>query len=86
MYIGFSQDLHRTYIGHAQDLIPIRYLQTIKNKRIMAKKRSKEEERWKKAHRQAAQMGIVLTRRKDSKGEYVCYLDRKPKKGWLSML
>jgi hypothetical protein len=37
----------------------------------------KEESYWKKAQRQAAQYGITLTKRKDSQGNYVCYMGKK---------
>ena len=48
----------------------------------MKKKRDKENAQWTEAHRQAAKIGIVLTRRKNSKGEYVCFMTAKAKKGW----
>jgi hypothetical protein len=38
------------------------------------------------AKRQAKQMGIVLTKRRNSKGEYVCYLSKKATNGWLALL
>ena len=44
------------------------------------------KENWMKAKRQAKQMGIVLTRRRNSKGEYVCYLNKKATNGWLALL
>ena len=44
------------------------------------------KENWLEAKRQAEQMGIVLTRRRNSKGEYVCYLNKKARKGWLALL
>ncbi|MBR4703993.1 MAG: hypothetical protein IKP02_00135 [Paludibacteraceae bacterium] len=45
--------------------------------------KSKEDEQWLKARRQAAQMGVVLTRRKKSEGGYVCYMTQKAKKNWF---
>ena len=47
----------------------------------MKRKKSKENEQWAEAHRQAAQMGVVLTRRKNSSGGYVCYMTDKAKRG-----
>ena len=58
----------------------------IKNEKIMGKRKIKEKENWALAQRQAKQMGIVLTRRKNSQGEYVCYLNKRSKKGWLNVL
>ena len=52
----------------------------------MKERKVKEKENWAQAQRQAKQMGIVLTKRKNSQGEYVCYLDKKSKKGWLTAL
>ena len=52
----------------------------------MGKRKIKEKENWALAQRQANQMGIVLTRRKNSQGEYVCYLNKRSKKGWLNVL
>ncbi|MBR6830198.1 MAG: hypothetical protein IKM83_06260 [Paludibacteraceae bacterium] len=52
----------------------------------MARIKTDEIENWAKAQRQAKQMGIVLTKRKNSKGEYVCFLNKKSKKGWLAVL
>ena len=43
----------------------------------MRMEKSKTTGDWAQAHRQAQQMGIVLTRRKNAKGEYVCYLSKK---------
>lgn len=43
----------------------------------MKKKKDPEEAHWQEAHRQAVQCGITLTKRKNSKGEYVCYLSKK---------
>lgn len=43
----------------------------------MTKKKDKEEVNWQKAYRQAVRSGIVLTRRKDSQGNYVCYFNKK---------
>lgn len=37
----------------------------------------KEKENWEKAYRQAERCGIKLTKRKDSQGNYVCYLSKK---------
>ncbi len=37
----------------------------------------KENAHWQKAHCQAVQCGITLTKRKNSKGDYVCYLSKK---------
>lgn len=45
----------------------------------MSKKEDHEDGNWQEAHRQAARLGIVLTRRKDSQGNYVCYPDKKSK-------
>ena len=42
-----------------------------------------EKANWTKAHRQAAQSGIVLTHRRNSKGEYVCYLNKKARNSIL---
>ena len=50
------------------------------------KTESRTKENWMKAKRQAEQMGIVLTRRRNSKGEYVCYLSKKATNGWLALL
>ena len=50
------------------------------------KKESRTKENWMQAKRQAEQMGIVLTRRRNSKGEYVCYLNKKATNGWLALL
>lgn len=52
----------------------------------MKRKESEKGANWELAKRQAAQMGIVLTRRQNSQGEYVCYLNKKSKKGWLAVL
>ena len=52
----------------------------------MKKKKPEEKENWALAQRQAAQMGIVLTNRKDKNGDYVCYLNKKSKRGWLNVL
>jgi len=43
----------------------------------MQKKQMNKKENRALAQKQAKQMGIVLTKRKNSKGEYVCYLDKK---------
>ena len=43
----------------------------------------KEKREFEKARRQAAQCGIVLTHRQDSKGDYVCYLGKKARKNGL---
>ena len=37
----------------------------------------KEKENWEKAYRQAERCGIKLTKRKDSQGNYVCFLSKK---------
>jgi hypothetical protein len=50
------------------------------------KTKVKKGENWMMARRQAEQMGIVLTRRRNSKGEYVCYLSKKATNGWLALL
>jgi len=50
------------------------------------KTESRTKENWVEAKRQAKQMGIVLTRRRNSKGEYVCYLNKKATNGWLALL
>ena len=52
----------------------------------MARMKMKGKENWAQAQKQAKQMGIVLTKRKNAKGEYVCYLDKKSKGGWLAVL
>ena len=46
----------------------------------------KKKENWELARQQAKQMGIVLTQQKDREGKYVCYLNRKARKGWLMSL
>ena len=50
------------------------------------KSKVKRGENWLQARRQAEQMGIVLTKRRNSKGEYVCYLSKKATNGWLALL
>ena len=50
------------------------------------KTKVKKGENWLQARRQAKQMGIVLTKRRNSKGEYVCYLNKKATNGWLALL
>ena len=50
------------------------------------KTESRTKENWMQARRQAKQMGIVLTKRRNSKGEYVCYLNKKATNGWLALL
>ena len=52
----------------------------------MKREKAKEKANWAQAQRQAEQMGIVLTRRQNSQGEYICYLNKKSKKGWLAVL
>lgn len=47
------------------------------------KKEKQEEAHWQKARQQAAQRGIVLTRRKSSDGRYFCYLSKGAKKSLL---
>lgn len=42
-----------------------------------------EEKDFRKARRQAAQCGIVLTRRRDKNGDYVCYLSKKARRNGL---
>ena len=49
----------------------------------MAKKEITKKSHWALAKRQADRMGVVLTRRKNSKGEYVCYLKRGAGMGLL---
>lgn len=49
----------------------------------MAKKEIAKKAHWALAKRQADRMGVVLTRRKNSKGEYVCYLKRGAGMGLL---
>ena len=61
-------------------------MERTENEKIMQKKRMNKKENWALAQKQAKQMGIVLTKRKNSKGEYVCYLDKKSKGGWLAVL
>jgi hypothetical protein len=46
----------------------------------MKSKKSKGKENWVLARTQAAQLGIVLTRRKNSDGNYVCYLRKNAKR------
>ena len=48
--------------------------------------RKTEEANWQKARQQAAQRGIVLTRRKSSDGGYYCYLSSEAKKSLLFRL
>ena len=43
----------------------------------MSKKKNEENANWHAAYRQAAQWGITLTKRKDSQGNYVCYLSKQ---------
>lgn len=43
----------------------------------MKSENDQEKKNWKKAQRQAARCGITLTKRKDSQGNYVCYLSKK---------
>ena len=57
-----------------------------KTKTTKQKTESRTKENWVEAKRQAKQMGIVLTRRQNSKGEYVCYLSKKATNGWLALL
>ena len=52
----------------------------------MKRKKSNEKADWEKAHSQAIQMGVLLTRRKNSKGEYICYLNPKARRGWFGLL
>ena len=61
-------------------------MERTENERIMARVKMKQTENWAQAQKQAKQMGIVLTKRKNAKGEYVCYLDKKSKGGWLTVL
>jgi hypothetical protein len=44
---------------------------------------SREEANWQKARQQAAQRGIVLTRRKAGDGRYFCYLGKGTKNSLL---
>jgi len=46
---------------------------------------AQEEAQWRKAQQQAQRSGIVLTRRKRSKGEYFCYLNKKSKGGLFGL-
>ena len=43
---------------------------------------SKEKD-FRKARLQAARCGIVLTRRRDKNGDYVCYLSKKARESGL---
>ena len=43
----------------------------------MRMKMDQENANWQKARLQAAHWGITLTKRKDSQGNYVCYLSKK---------
>ena len=52
----------------------------------MKGEKSQEKANWAKAYRQATRCGITLTKRKDSQGNYVCYLNKKAKGGWLALL
>ena len=52
-------------------------MERTENEKIMQKKQMNKKENRALAQKQAKQMGIVLTKRKNSKGEYVCYLDKK---------
>ena len=42
----------------------------------MSKKKNEKNANWQKAYRQAARWGITLTKRKDSQGNYVCFLSK----------
>ena len=55
-------------------------------KRKKAQEERQEKANWAKAQRQAAQSGIVLTQRKDSNGDYVCYLSKKARHNLLFRL
>ena len=55
----------------------------MKSKKSKAESQKTEESNWQKARRQAAQSGIVLTRRKSSDGRYFCYLSKDAKKSLL---
>ena len=46
----------------------------------MEGKKKQKKAHWAKAHVQAANCGIVLTRRQTRSGEYVCYLSKKARK------
>lgn len=72
-YLGLLSGLIRDY----SEMPPITCLQTIENKKIMKTEKSQEKANWLKARQQAARSGITLTRRKNSKGEYVCYMNKK---------
>lgn len=50
----------------------------------MKKEEREKRKNWAKAKRQADRIGIVLTRRETSQGEYVCYLNRKSILGLLA--
>ena len=45
-----------------------------------------EEKHWREARVQAARSGIMLTRRKTSNGNYVCFLSKKAKESLLFTL
>ena len=51
-----------------------------------AKEERQEKANWEKAQRQAAESGIVLTHRKDSNGDYVCFLNPKARHNLLHCL
>ena len=55
----------------------------MKKEKTKAESQKTEESHWQKARRQAAQSGIVLTRRKSSDGRYFCYLSKDAKKSLL---
>ena len=43
----------------------------------MSSEKVVENANWEKARRQAVRSGIILTKRKDSQGNYVCYFNKK---------
>ena len=49
----------------------------------MKPKNKQEAANWEKARRQAEQSGIVLTRRRDKNGDYVCYMSAKARRKLL---
>ena len=58
----------------------------VESRKSKAGKRKTEEANWQKARQQAAQRGIVLTRRKSNDGGYYCHLSNEAKKSLLFRL
>ena len=57
-----------------------------RKQKVESVSRKTEEANWQKARQQAAQRGIVLTRRKSNDGRYYCYLSNEAKKSLLFRL